>query len=271
MLIRQDQVLPCLYMSRISAWTNRGFEGSAVKGGYCQGFTKSHSGSGPNRLQPQELKEYSDSYLISDYLRPILRSKCLVTQTTSNYLGLSRAWTFGGDPREDVSGCHPDFQSFILLSLYVYSLVLLSWLVYIIKPLYYYSSVLKSTSFSPDSFPQSSLSIPDLCCPSEIRTFRCYEGTVHKLRPSPFRICLQSPESVILLSEPNSNADHRKSPQTILDSDLWRKPQKECFRLLPGLLIFYTTFLLCSNIGLTSPISIYSQILVLCTSVLKSI
>jgi hypothetical protein len=35
---------PYLYTSRISAQTNRGFEGSAEKGGYCQGFTKFHSG-----------------------------------------------------------------------------------------------------------------------------------------------------------------------------------------------------------------------------------
>jgi hypothetical protein len=42
---------------------------------------------------------------------------------------------------------------------------------------------LKSTSFTPNSFPQSFLSIPDLSSPSEIRTFRCYEGTAHKLRP----------------------------------------------------------------------------------------
>jgi hypothetical protein len=34
----QNRVLPCLYTSRISAQTNRSFKGSAVKGGYCQGF-----------------------------------------------------------------------------------------------------------------------------------------------------------------------------------------------------------------------------------------
>jgi RNase H-like domain found in reverse transcriptase/Reverse transcriptase (RNA-dependent DNA polymerase) len=62
---------------------------------------------------------------------------------------------------------------------------------------------LKSTSFTPNSFPQSFLSILDLYCPSEIRTFRCYEGTAHKLRPSPFRTHLWSLESVILLSELN--------------------------------------------------------------------
>jgi hypothetical protein len=82
-------------------------------------------------------------------------------------------------------------------------LVSLLWLVYIVKPLYYYGSVLKSISFTPNSFPQSFLSIPDHCCSSEIRTFRCYEGTAHKLRPSPFGIHLWSPESVILPSEPN--------------------------------------------------------------------
>jgi hypothetical protein len=41
----------------------------------CQGFTKLHSGSGLNGLRPQGLKEYSDSYLFSDYLRLILGSK----------------------------------------------------------------------------------------------------------------------------------------------------------------------------------------------------
>jgi hypothetical protein len=50
MLMKQNQVLPCLYMSWISAQTNCGFKGLAIKGGYCQGFTKSHSGSGPNGL-----------------------------------------------------------------------------------------------------------------------------------------------------------------------------------------------------------------------------
>jgi hypothetical protein len=43
---------------------------------------------GPNRLRLQRLKEYSDGYLTSDYLGPILESKCLVMQTMGNYLGL---------------------------------------------------------------------------------------------------------------------------------------------------------------------------------------
>jgi hypothetical protein len=134
---------------------------------------------------------------------------------------LSRTQTYGGDLGEDVSGCYPDFQSFILFSFYVYSLVSFLWLVYIVKPLYYYSSVLKSTSFTPNSFPQSFLSIPDLYCPSEIRTFRCYKGTAHKLRPSPFGIHLQSLESVILLSEPNSISKLQLVPYS-----LWKLGQK---------------------------------------------
>jgi hypothetical protein len=187
----------------------------------CQGFTKSYSRLGLNGLRLQGLKEYSDSYLVSDYLGPVLGSKCLVMQTTGNYLRLSQTRTFRGDLGEDVSGCHPDFQSFLLFPLYIYSLVSLLWLVYIVKPLYYYSSVLKSTSFTPNSFPQSLLLIPDLYCPSEIRTFRCYEGTAHKLRPSPFGIYLRSPESVILLSEPNSISEL----QLVLYS-LWKLGQK---------------------------------------------
>jgi hypothetical protein len=63
--MKQTQVLPCLYTSRISAWTNHGFEGSAVKEGYCQGFTKSYSSLGPDRFQLKGLEEYSDSYLVS--------------------------------------------------------------------------------------------------------------------------------------------------------------------------------------------------------------
>jgi hypothetical protein len=39
---------------------------------------------GPNRLWPQGLKEYSDSYLILDYLKPVLGSKWLIMQTTGN-------------------------------------------------------------------------------------------------------------------------------------------------------------------------------------------
>jgi hypothetical protein len=71
---------------------------------------------------------------------------------------------------------------------------------------------LKSTSFTPDSSPQSYLSTPDLSSPSEIRTFRCYEGTAHKLRPSPFGIHLRSPESAILLPELNKPVQNHENP-----------------------------------------------------------
>jgi hypothetical protein len=50
-----------------------------------------------NGLWLKGLKEYSDNYLISDYLRPILGSKWLVMQTIGNHLGLSRTRTFRGD------------------------------------------------------------------------------------------------------------------------------------------------------------------------------
>jgi hypothetical protein len=134
---------------------------------------------------------------------------------------LSWTQTFRGNHGEDVSGCHPDFQSFILFSFYVYLLVSLLWLVYIVKPLYYFSSILKSTSSTPNSSPQSSLSIPDLFSPSEIRAFRCYKGTAHKLRPSPFGSYLRSLEIVILLPEPNSI-----SKLQLLLYSLWKLGQK---------------------------------------------
>jgi hypothetical protein len=43
---------------------------------------------GLDGLRLQGLEEYSDSYPTSDYLEPILGSKCLVTQTMGDYLGL---------------------------------------------------------------------------------------------------------------------------------------------------------------------------------------
>jgi hypothetical protein len=124
-------------------------------------------------------------------------------------------------PRRRCFRFPPGLSTFILFSLYVCLLVSLFWLVYIVKPLYYYSSVLKSTLFIPISFPQSFLLTLDLCCPSEIRTFRCYEGTAHKLRPSPLGICLQSPEPDILLSEPNSI-----SKLQLVSYSLWKLGQK---------------------------------------------
>jgi hypothetical protein len=107
--MRQNQVSPLpLYVSD-QCTDQLWLQGLSLKGGYCQGFAKSHSSLGPNGLQQQGLKEYSDSYLVLDYLGPVLESKCLVTQTTGNYLRLSQARTFRGDLGEDVSGCHLDF------------------------------------------------------------------------------------------------------------------------------------------------------------------
>jgi hypothetical protein len=124
-------------------------------------------------------------------------------------------------PRRGCFRLPPRLLIFILFSLYVYSLVSLLWSVYIVKPLYYYSSVLKSTLFTPNSFPLSFLSVLDHSYPSEIRTFRCYEGTAYKLRPSPFRIYLRSLESVILLPEPNSISKLQLVPYS-----LWKLGQR---------------------------------------------
>jgi hypothetical protein len=57
-------------------------------GGRLSGFHQVALWLGLNRLRLQGLKEYPDSYLALDYLGPILGSKCLVMQTTGNYLGL---------------------------------------------------------------------------------------------------------------------------------------------------------------------------------------
>jgi hypothetical protein len=85
----------------------------------CQGFTKSHSRLGLNRLRPQGLKEYSDSYLVSDYLGPVLGSKCLVTQTTGNYLGLG--------PLEETSEKMFQAATWTFNLLYCFSYVYINW------------------------------------------------------------------------------------------------------------------------------------------------
>jgi hypothetical protein len=58
------------------------------KRGILSGFHQVALRLGPNGLRPQGLKEYSDDYLASDNLGPIMGSKCLVMQTMGNYLGL---------------------------------------------------------------------------------------------------------------------------------------------------------------------------------------
>jgi hypothetical protein len=164
---------------------------------YLSGFHQVALWSGPNGLRLQGLKEYFDSYSAPDYLGPVLGSKCLVMQTLDNYLGLG--------PSEETSESMFQVATQTFNLLYCFPFMLLIGLtslasIYSQTPV----SVLKSTSFTPSSFPQSFLSIPDLSSPSEIRTFRCYEGTAHKLRPSPFGIHLRSPESATLLLEPNN-------------------------------------------------------------------
>jgi hypothetical protein len=166
------------------------------------GFHQVALRSSPNELRLQGLKEYSDSYSTPDYLGPILGSKCLVMQTIGNYLGLR--------PLEETSESMFQVATRTFKLLYCFPFMLLIGLtslasIYSQAPVLF-SSVLKSTSFTPNSSPQSFLLTPDLSSPSEIRTFRCYKGTAHKLRPSPFGIRLRSPESTILLPEPNSQS-----------------------------------------------------------------
>jgi hypothetical protein len=61
----------------------------SIEEGTClSGFHQVALRLGLNGLWLQGLKEYSDSYLTLDYLGPILGSKCLVTQTIGDYLGL---------------------------------------------------------------------------------------------------------------------------------------------------------------------------------------
>jgi hypothetical protein len=79
------------YGKRLPTRTRRVVEEKGRPGKVClylSGFHQVALRLGPNRLRPQGLKEYSDSCSTSDYLGPILGSKCLVTQTTGDYLGL---------------------------------------------------------------------------------------------------------------------------------------------------------------------------------------
>jgi hypothetical protein len=88
MIMKQNQVLPSpLYVSDQCTDQSR-LRGLSQKRGILSGFHKVALQSGLNGLQLQGLKEYSDSYSTSDYLRPILGSKCPVMQTIGNYLGL---------------------------------------------------------------------------------------------------------------------------------------------------------------------------------------
>jgi hypothetical protein len=62
--------------------------GLSQKRGILSGFHQVTLWLGLNGLRLQGLKEYSDDYLALDNLGPIMGSKCLVMQTTGNYLGL---------------------------------------------------------------------------------------------------------------------------------------------------------------------------------------
>jgi hypothetical protein len=96
MMMKQNRVPPLpLYVS--DQCTDQSWlQGLSCKRGILSGFHQVTLRLGLNGLQPQGLKEYSDDYLASDYLRPVMGSKCLVMQTTGNYLGLK--------PSEETSG-----------------------------------------------------------------------------------------------------------------------------------------------------------------------
>jgi hypothetical protein len=87
-MMKQNQVLPSpLYVSDQCTDQSRP-RGLSRKRGILSWFHQVALRSGPNGLQLQGLKEYSDSYSAPDYLGPVLGSKCLVMQTLGNYLGL---------------------------------------------------------------------------------------------------------------------------------------------------------------------------------------
>jgi hypothetical protein len=88
LLRKQNQVLPTpLYVSDQCTDQSQ-LRGLSQKRGILSGFHRVALRLGLNGLRPQGLKEYSDSCSISDYLGLVLGSKCLVTQTTGDYLGL---------------------------------------------------------------------------------------------------------------------------------------------------------------------------------------
>jgi hypothetical protein len=86
--MKQNQVPPLpLYVSDQCTDQSR-LRGLSQKRGILSGFYQVALRLGLNGLWPQGLKEYSDSCSTSDYLRPVLGSKCLVTQTMGDYFGL---------------------------------------------------------------------------------------------------------------------------------------------------------------------------------------
>jgi hypothetical protein len=87
MMMEQNQVLPSPLYIPDQCTDQLRLRGLSRKREILSGFHQVALRSGPDRLRPQGLKEYSDSYLTLDFLRPVLGSKCLVTQTMGNYLG----------------------------------------------------------------------------------------------------------------------------------------------------------------------------------------
>jgi hypothetical protein len=87
-MMEQNQVLPSpLYISDQCTDQSR-LQELSQKRGILSGFHQVSLRLGLDGLRPQGLKEYPDSYSTSDYLGPVLGSKCLVTQTMGDYLGL---------------------------------------------------------------------------------------------------------------------------------------------------------------------------------------
>jgi hypothetical protein len=121
---------PHLYTSWISARTNRGFKGSAKKGGYCQGFTKLHSG--------QVRTDSSSRYLKNILIAIPPRTTLDLSWEASAWW--RRPWVTISDldlrrkPRRVCFRLPPGLSIFYIIFLLCYLLVSLLWLVYIADP-----------------------------------------------------------------------------------------------------------------------------------------
>ena len=90
------------YVSRISAWTNHGFEGSAVNRGYCQGFI----GRTPAWVQVGSLPKGLNKYLVQlphlGQPRTHIGSKCLVMYDCKHLARLITAPDYLRNPQEEM-------------------------------------------------------------------------------------------------------------------------------------------------------------------------
>jgi hypothetical protein len=110
---KQNRVLPLpLYVSDQCMDQSR-LQGLSCKKGILSGFHQVALRLGPNGLWLQGLKEHPDSYLASDYLGPVLGSKCLVMQTMGNYLGSD----LRRKPRRECFRLPPGLSIFYIISL----------------------------------------------------------------------------------------------------------------------------------------------------------